>query len=153
MNAGPVLRDIHLPAEPGLWPLAPGVWLLIAIALLALLWLGRRVWRARLRRLRRHRWLRELERISADPDCGARERVAAASELLRRAVAQVEPARAALSGAAWVDYLAGLGDGADRQQLTTLAEAPFRPQLADVDAQRALAAVRERLPFVLERMR
>jgi len=102
--------------------------------------------------MRRRRWLEELHRISEAADRGSHERVAAASELLRRAVTQVDPVRAALSGDAWVDYLAGLGEGAARADLLLLAEAPFRSQLADDDAQRALLAIRERLRRVLERL-
>ena len=33
---GPVLRDIHLPADPAWWPPAPGWWLLLGPALLAI---------------------------------------------------------------------------------------------------------------------
>ena len=32
------LRDIVLPAEPGLWPLAPGMWLLLSVLLSLLVW-------------------------------------------------------------------------------------------------------------------
>lgn len=35
MNEQPLpLKDIHLPSEPGIWPLAPGWWVLIALALI-----------------------------------------------------------------------------------------------------------------------
>jgi hypothetical protein len=45
MPAGPHLRDIHLPPPAGWWPLAPGWWILIGIALLLLTWLAWRGYR------------------------------------------------------------------------------------------------------------
>jgi hypothetical protein len=152
MNAGPELRDIHLPAEPGLWPPAPGQWLLALLALLALAWLIRRGWRAYRRRLQHRRWLRVLSEINADPARSPGERVAAASELLRRAAREVRPQAAALVGQDWINFLAGLGGEADRQGLRILAEAPFRPQLDSAQAEQALRSASERLPWLLERL-
>jgi hypothetical protein len=43
------LKDIHLPAEVGAWPPAPGWWLL-ALCAIALVWLGARLWRRYRRR-------------------------------------------------------------------------------------------------------
>lgn len=36
------LRDIHLPAEPSFWPLAPGWWVLLLLAVTVVAWLAYR---------------------------------------------------------------------------------------------------------------
>lgn len=40
------LRGLHLPAEPGFWPLAPGWWVVITLIVLTLIWLAY-VWQKR----------------------------------------------------------------------------------------------------------
>lgn len=152
MSPGPQLRDIQLPPEPGLWPWPPGVWLLLLIGSCALLWLGVRAHRALARRRRSRQWRQAMRAISDDMHAPALERVAAASELLRRAVRQHAPAAAALEGAAWRAHLAALGPLPEPDRgLDILVEGPWRRQLADSDAQRALARADERLQRQLER--
>lgn len=46
------LRGLHLPAEPGFWPLAPGWWLLLSVVLLLMVYLGIK-WYQRRKRQRR----------------------------------------------------------------------------------------------------
>ena len=41
------LRDIRLPGEPGFWPLAPGWWVLLVMALGLLTWLSIKWWQHR----------------------------------------------------------------------------------------------------------
>jgi hypothetical protein len=103
------LRDLHLPALTGWWPLAPGWWLLIALLLSVLAWLLRRSyrhWRANAaRRLALHRLAairREFE-DGADPVSLGKS----LSELLRRAMLAYRPRDevAGLTGAAWLVWL------------------------------------------------
>lgn len=105
------LRDIHLPEAIGVWPLAPGWWLLLALCLLAgglLFWhIDRR------RRARRYRKLAvaELEARYRDfqhsEDTGAY--VSASQAILRRAAlhryADQRAVIAPLCGNAWISFL------------------------------------------------
>lgn len=131
------LRDLHLPEPVGWWPLAPGWWVLIAIALFGLGYLARLAWlRWRSNRLRRIA-LRELSVLARDYEQGA-ELVALSkrlSELLRRAMLAYAPRRevAGLTGAAWLGWL---DRGLDDRPFTTgagrvLEELPYRREQAE----------------------
>lgn len=151
MKAGPELRDIQLPPEPGLWPWPPGVWLLLVIALAVLFWIGLRARRALVRRQRKQQWLAALGTITRDTVTPAVERVAAVSELLRRAVRQQSPAQAALEGAAWRAYLHSLGAEAGTDAgLDTLVQGPWRAQLAEAEAGLAIGYAERCLRRLLE---
>jgi hypothetical protein len=138
------LRDIHLPPEPSWWPPAPGWWVL-AIVLLALVafaaWHALRAWRAR---RRRKALLAAFDRASSLMDPLAR--VAAVSELLRRAARLRDPQAAALTGDAWLRFLDGddaaraFSAGAGR----ALADAPFRTSLPAHEADALVALARPR---------
>ncbi len=153
MSPGPQLRDIQLPPEPGLWPWPPGVWLLLLVALLALLWLIRRALRAARRRQLLRRWRTAMQAILEDRAAAPIERVAAASELLRRAMRQHSPAAAALGGGQWRDRLSALAPLPEPEPdrgLDLLVEGPWRAQLDEADAQLALVRASERLQRLLE---
>ena len=65
MNPLAGLKDIHLPPEPGLWPLAPGWWvviILLAAGLALSLWWAIRCYRSRRYRREALAHLREMER-------------------------------------------------------------------------------------------
>ena len=148
------LRDLHLPAEIGWWPLAPGWWLLLALAFAALLWAGYRGflrWRAnRARRIA----LRQLALIAQEyaDEKDALSTSQQLSELLRRALLAYAPRSivAGLTGERWLEFLdTGLeqpvfvdGPGRDLETL------PYRRpanELSEVDVQALIAAVRTRL--------
>jgi hypothetical protein len=99
------LRDIHLPPEPSWWPPAPGWWVLAILSLLALALLARWVLRRRQARRRRARLLAEFDSAAAIGDPAAR--LAAISQLLRRAARLRDPRAAQLQGAAWLRFLDG----------------------------------------------
>jgi len=142
------MADIHLPAEPGFWPLAPGWWVLAAL-LLALLAYG--VWRLhqRLQLHRRYRSaLHELDKCqaalqaSAGPDGPTMAQrlsyVNDVNSVLRRvALLHFEQSRVAgLSGQAWVAFIKQ-HDRAGRltpELASALAEGRFAPR-CDVDTQ------------------
>ena len=113
------LRDAHLPEAPGWWPPPMGWWLVaIAVALMLLIFL---LWR----RHARHR------------------RIAAMSELLRRAARLRDPSADRLQGADWLHFLdegprargaatfADVGgvllDGGFRREVDASAVAALRP--------------------------
>lgn len=97
-----VLRDVHVPVAPSLWPPAPGWWLLAAavLALVAVIWLLQ--WRQTRKITARQRLFDDACR-----DLPASAQVAAMSELLRRAARQVDKHADKLQGDAWLQFLDG----------------------------------------------
>jgi hypothetical protein len=143
LGADPLpLRDVHLPPSPPWWPPAPGWWLLFAVLLLAtgvvLAWR----WRVRRRRQALMRFFDQT--VDAAPDPPAR--IAAMSELLRRAVRERDPQAATLAGDAWLAHLdagqrtpvfaAGLG--------RSLLEGGFRREVPDSEYRALRVVVRDR---------
>ena len=103
MNPELKLRDIHLPPEPSWWPPAPGWWVLALLILLVMVLLTRWV-------LRRIREQRRLALLVAEFDAAVANgeptaRLAAISQLLRRAVRLRDPHAAQLQGEAWLHFL------------------------------------------------
>jgi len=140
------LADIHGAAEPGLWPPAPGWWLLaLAILAIVVLLIRSAARKARLRR-RRKAWLAELGSLGVrhDPDSNPHEYLAAINRLFRAVALRAFPdtACARLEGDAWVAFLAGLmPEDAATEQLAVLARGPYEPVPAfDVSALERLAA-------------
>ncbi|MEO6264577.1 MAG: DUF4381 family protein [Luteimonas sp.] len=137
-----VLRDIHQPPAPSWWPPAPGWWIVVACVLLAVvvaLWF---TWRRR----RRRRALARMFDDAVDHAATPAARIAAMSELLRRAARRLDPAADKLLGDDWLRFLdkglkvpafaAGAGsvlrDGAFRRDVSAL----------EVDALRQLTRAR-----------
>jgi hypothetical protein len=136
-SAGLVLRDIHQPPAPSLWPPAPGWWLLFALVLvlIAAAW----VWHHR--KQRKQRAIARLFDAAIAHAQSLPAQVAAMSELLRRAARRRDPQADKLQGEAWLAFLdAGdpgrrFSQGAGR----LLLEGGFR---RDADAQQ-VAALRD----------
>ncbi len=135
-----VLRDVHVPAAPSLWPPAPGWWLVAAAVLLCaclvLLWQWRRSCRLRA-------WRRTFDAACAAP--AAASRAAAMSELLRRAARGVNPAADRLQGEDWLRFLDGdrgrdFSDGPGR----VLLEGGFQRELDPAVVEAAEAVARPR---------
>jgi hypothetical protein len=136
------LRDLHLPEMIGWWPLAPGWWFLIAMAVAGLAYLLYRSFRKWRRNASRRVALRELARIQKEFKEGVDEISLAIelSELLRRTMLAYAPRSevAGLTGENWLRWLAG-------QNLESL---PYRRPDAiedDVNVEGLINAVRERL--------
>lgn len=126
------LRDLHLPEPAGLWPLAPGWWVLIGLVLAALAWLAIRAVRAWALNAPRRRALRALDVCVAEYGRhGDALRLGAdLSRLLRRAMLAYAP-RAEVAGLTGEDWLAWLDRGLERPQFVAgdgrpLVEWPYR---------------------------
>lgn len=113
MNPGTVqqlpLRDIHLPTEPGLWPPAPGWWIVATILLLVLLGLALGYHRYRQRHKKWHQihqlWLSIQQDFQSHGDAAQLARDL--SNLLRRFTRHElnNPEAAGLAGDQWIAFL------------------------------------------------
>jgi hypothetical protein len=139
---GLVLRDIHQPPSPPWWPPAPGWWVVIAAAVLVAGVLAYRAWRRRARR----RALAALFDGAVSRAETPAARIAAMSELLRRAARRRDPHADTLLGDDWLRFLdAGLGTPVFTiGEGTLLGDGGFRRDVTpqQVDAVRALARAR-----------
>lgn len=153
------LRDLHLPEAIGWWPLAPGWWMLMALAVFGLLYLLYRAWlRWRSNRPRRIA-LRELKKLRSDYRHGmdAISLSKQLSQLLRRAMlAYVSRDEVAgLTGQSWLEWL---DRGLEGQPFTTgagrlIGSLPYvRTDRSDaeIDIAAVMDAVRLRLQTPLE---
>jgi hypothetical protein len=142
LNALAELRDIHLPAQVPIWPLAPGWWLLLALLVATSLALHFAM-RARRRSLKRAA-LCELDGIATNFRANADVCVLARSlsTLLRRVAIARHPRRqvASLHGADWSRFLlqschaAGLDEDMLRDLTTVVyAGANAVPATPDVE--------------------
>lgn len=150
------LRDLHLPAEIGWWPLAPGWWVLLALlAAGAIVLLYRTYLRWRANRARRIA-LRQLVAVTEEyQSSGDVTRLAKQlSELLRRVVLAYSP-RTEVAGLTGDDWLRWLDRGLEEPLFQRgggrgLEVLPYRTPAADTDAgsedaEALIAAVRTRL--------
>jgi hypothetical protein len=147
------LADIHLPDAVSLWPPAPGWWLLAALVLLALLWVGRQLLRRLLVRRRLGAALQELDTVYAtwqthSGDAATRNQAGldllyGCNAILKRVALVYFPLQevSALSGQAWLRFL----DQTDRSNAFTagagqvLGDGTYRPAFsADAAALHAL---------------
>jgi hypothetical protein len=148
------LRDLHLPEAISWWPLAPGWWVLIALALIGLGFLLRIWLRTRARGAARRFALRRIDDLVRDYDAHKNPVVfgAGISALLRRTMLAYAPRLnvAGLTGEEWLAWLDRdlaqpvFVNGPGRQIL----ELPYRnpaSELETVDVDRLVAAVRHRL--------
>lgn len=109
------IRDLHLPDMTGWWPLAPGWWFLIALAVLGLVVLVRRSYRRWQHNAPRRLALKRLAAISDEFEQGISAVLLGKelSELTRRAMLAYAPRDevAGLTGDEWLQWLdQGLDD-------------------------------------------
>lgn len=137
-----LLRDIHQPAAPPLWPPAPGWWIVAALLVLAGLALA---WRWHRRRLHRRASERLFDAAMAEAGDGPAQ-IAAMSALLRRAARRHRADADQLEGE---DWLKALDAGANPPLFQSahgrlLLAGAWRPAVdaSDLDALRAVARMR-----------
>lgn len=130
----PELRDIHMPHVSLWWPLAPGWWVLFAVAIIAIV---AAVWFWR----RRRAWQRRVDRVLVELN-DAREHharhgdvaafAAVASQLLRRVARMRDAKSVTMTGTAWRDLLARCAPRVPLDRLADLDTAMYRPR-TDLD--------------------
>ncbi|MCG8382646.1 MAG: DUF4381 domain-containing protein [Gammaproteobacteria bacterium] len=101
------LRALHLPPEPGWWPLAPGWWL-ISIATVLLMVSGFiALYRHRKKNTWRRAALSELNRIKQHSNSTAQDSIIRCALLLKRVALAIDSRShvAALGGQQWLAYL------------------------------------------------
>ena len=154
------LRDLHLPEAVGWWPLAPGWWVAIALALFGLGWLLLRAWRKRQFNAPRRYAIRALAAAEAEY-LANRNPVALGqqvSALLRRSMLAYAPRHevAGLTGESWLEWL---DQGLPVPYFHTeggksLLQLPYRDSdgdFSDIDINALLAAARMRLATPIRR--
>lgn len=154
------LRDLHLPEPIGWWPLAPGWWFVIAVAVLILAWIAVRAWRQYKFNAPRRFAIRSLANVEAEY-LSHRNLVRLGkqvSELLRRGMLAYAPRHkiAGLTGEAWLEWL---DQGMPVPYFHTdggksLLHLPYRDPNADysdTDVSALLAAAKMRLSTPLRR--
>lgn len=112
------LAPLRQPDAIGWWPLAPGWWLLIGLALLTLLTATVWLWRRRAANHYRRVALETLDRLEAEGTDTAELNRLLKATALRVYGTQV----AALSGDAWVAFLETHCESIDREALADLAD-------------------------------
>ena len=148
LDLAALLRDVHPPAEPPWWPLAPGWWIVLVIVLVLLAIAIRRALPRWQRWRIRRRLLADLEAIVRRHRAGALETATAAdvSQLLRRAALERYPqlAAAGLVGDDWIAFLAARDRERGRFESLrdALTAAPYSPPGTKVDAAALLTAAR-----------
>ena len=149
MQDGLILRDVHRPPAPSPWPPAPGWWA-VGLVLLALV-AGTAFVRGR-RRRRRAAAVAMFDRKLGDASTPS-ARLAAASEMLRRAARAQRADADRLQGDAWLGFLdtsrTRFTDGPGR----LLLEGPFRADVPDDESDAAVRLARARFIELMERRR
>lgn len=135
-----VLRDVHVPPAPSLWPPAPGWWFVIGVVALLLAFGAAVLWR---RRQRLRTWQRMFDEAGRAPQSASQ--AAAISELLRRAARRADPKADRLHGEDWLRFL----DGERRTDFSRgpgriLLDGGYRRELDERQLAQAKAAARIR---------
>lgn len=121
------LHDIHLPATPDWWPLAPGWWIVLGIILLSTLFVTLYWWR-------KHRWqkniLAEVDKVIEKKNTNLSLQLAGLSAIMRRVALRRYPREqvANLHGQAWLKFLkrTSASKTFDLNTIQPLAEGPYR---------------------------
>ena len=148
------LRDLHLPEAISWWPLAPGWWVLIGLALIVIGWFMQRYLDRRARGAARRHALRQLDHLLTEYESHRNVVTFAAevSALLRRAMLAYAPRHyvAGLTGEDWLQWLDR--DLAHPQFVSgpgrALIDLPYRDpgsDTIDADVYALVTAVRQRV--------
>jgi len=151
------LADIHLPAEIGFWPPAPGWWLLLALLAAVLVWLGVRQFKQWQQQRRYNFALVELQKCyqsynSAAPvddelqNAAKMDLINGVNAVLRRVALKHFPDDqvASLSGEQWVAFIRTSSTSTllDEQIATVLAQGRFARR-CDIDTEKLHAMAQQ----------
>ena len=148
------LRDLHLPDAISWWPLAPGWWIVLGLALIVIGFVLQRYLERRARNSARREALRQLDDLLNDYESHRNvvSFAARVSELLRRAMLAYAP-RQNIAGLTGEDWLAWLDRDLAHPQFVAgpgraLLELPYRnpdSDTIDADVYSLVTAVRQRV--------
>jgi hypothetical protein len=148
------LRDIHLPDDPSIWPLAFGWWLLIIIVSILIYVLVKK-WQ----QLRKQKQLIDLMQIELNninenfkTHTNKRQLASEISELLKRFVRHIlkDNSATSLTGTEWVEYLnKQTGSSHFSQFESELTQAQYLPQ-TEYDASQLITAVKNYFPAAIK---
>ncbi len=148
------LRDIHMPDAPSIWPLAPGWWVLIVLALIATYFLYK-YWKKQHKKKQLIALLQQQLTAIHDEYRTNKDKhklAVAVSDLLKRFVRFVlkDSAATSLTGQQWIDYLNSKTDGDIFSQFTVpLTQAQYI-QSPDFDVPSLIVAVRNYFPAAMK---
>ncbi len=155
-NTAPALelRDIHLPVEPGFWPLAPGWWLLIIVAVLMCYLMVRVFLKLRKTRQLNELMQNELNIINTAYENHQNKHQLASdiSQLLKRFVMYVlkDNDAAALTGEKWITYLnEQVGGDYFDEHIEVLTNAQYTPE-SDFDVPSIVAVIKNYFPKAIK---
>ncbi len=147
------LRDIHLP-HTSLWPLAPGWWILLILALVGLFFL--------IKKIRKIQKLKALNKLMQNELASIREAynqhknkqqfAADAAQLLKRFVRHIvtDSRATALTGKAWINYLHNLSKGDDfKQHAQTLTHGQYQKN-SNFDVSKLTASLKNFFPKAIK---
>jgi len=125
------LQDIHLPPSPGLWPLAPGWWLLLAIILVVTVWLTITIYRGAKHKKKQQKILNKYKALEDILKKSPSNEVIAKINILLRQLAVTQFPRsqiASLTGGDWLHFLDQSGEtqGFTKGAGRILIDAPYR---------------------------
>ena len=148
------LRDIHLPDDPSIWPLAFGWWLLIIVAIIIGYFAIRKIIKLKKRNQLIKLMQDELMLINDGfKKHNSKHQLAVEiSELLKRFVRHVlhDNEASSLTGSLWIDYLNEQSNSKVFNPFRTeLTQAQYHPQI-DFDAPRLMATVKNYFPSVIK---
>lgn len=148
------LRDIHMPDAPSFWPLAPGWWVLIVIALVVIYFLYS-YWKKQHKKkqliaLMQRQLMTIHDEFRTDKD--KHKLAVAVSDLLKRFVRYVlkDSAAASLTGQQWLDYLNSKSPNAIFNEFTVpLTQAQYIAA-PEFDVPSLIAAVKNYFPVAIK---
>jgi len=148
------LRDIHLPTDPSMWPLAPGWWILIVLVLVAFYYLFKLL--AKIQKTKRLNQLMQDELLSVRESYkkhNNKHKLAVdVSTLLNRFVIHVlkDSNASSLSGEAWIAYLnSRVDDQVFDDFKNELTQAQYQKGV-DFDVPRLIATVKNYFPKAIK---
>lgn len=148
------LRDIHLPDDPSIWPLAFGWWLVIIVAAIICYFAFRKIKQLRKQNQLIYLMQDELALINTGfkKHESKHQLAVEVSALLKRFVRHVlnDNEATSLSGSKWIAYLNKQSNSEVFSPfISELTQAQYQPQ-SDFDAPRLMATVKNYFPCVIK---